>query len=189
MQVWNTWRTTDVFHEGKPWLLRFFDQIRFYPVSHDELMEARAAFPYGRFSVKIEETQFSLRDYRAFLEANKDEIEAARSRQQAAFEAERQDWIAKGLDKFEEEANDNQADESLLPEGHMGVDSPVPGSVWQLPVNVGDPVKVGDTVAIIESMKTEMKIVSPATGVITDILCRKGREVRGGERIMVMRTD
>ncbi|AOW49771.1 5-oxoprolinase/urea amidolyase family protein [Acetobacter ascendens] len=188
-QVWNTWRTTDVFHEGTPWLLRFFDQIRFYPVSHDELMEARAAFPYGRFSVKIEETHFSLKEYRAFLEANKEEIAAAQARQQAAFEAERQDWIAKGLDTFEEETHDNQADESILPEGHMGVDSPVPGNVWQLPVNVGDHVTVGDTVAIIESMKTEMKISSPATGVVTEILCRKGREVRGGERIMVVRTS
>lgn len=188
-QVWNTWRTTDVFHENTPWLLRFFDQIRFYPVSHDELMEARAAFPYGRFSVRIEETQFSLSEYRAFLEANKSEIAQACARQQAAFEAERQDWIAKGLDTFEEEANTTQADESILPEGYMGVDSPVPGSVWQLKVAVGDHVKAGDAVAIIESMKTEMKIISPATGVVKEILCRKGREVRGGERIMVVCTD
>jgi urea carboxylase len=152
-------------------------------------MEARAAFPYGRFSVRIEETQFSLSEYRAFLEANKSEIAQACARQQAAFEAERQDWIAKGLDTFEEEANTTQADESILPEGHMGVDSPVPGSVWQLRVAVGDHVKAGDAVAIIESMKTEMKIISPATGVVKDILCRKGREVRGGERIMVVCTD
>ncbi|MCP1243318.1 5-oxoprolinase/urea amidolyase family protein [Acetobacter lambici] len=188
-QVWNTWRTTDVFHKNTPWLLRFFDQIRFYPVSHDELMEARAAFPYGRFSVEIEETQFSLSEYRAFLEANKQEIAQACARQQAAFEAERQDWIAKGLDTFEEEANTTQADETILPEGYMGVDSPVPGSVWQIQVAVGDRVKAGDAVAIIESMKTEMKIISPATGVVKDILCRKGREVRGGERIMVVCTD
>lgn len=188
-QVWNTWRTTDVFHEGTPWLLRFFDQIRFYPVSHDELMEARAAFLYGRFPVKIEETQFSLSEYRAFLEDNKAEIAKASARQQAAFEAERQDWIAKGLDTFEEETNTTQADDSLLPEGYMGVDSPVPGSVWQIQVAVGEHVKVGDAVAIIESMKTEMKITSPATGKVKDILCRKGREVRGGERIMVICTD
>jgi urea carboxylase len=29
IQVWNTYRQTDVFKDGKPWLLRFFDQIRF----------------------------------------------------------------------------------------------------------------------------------------------------------------
>ena len=187
-QVWNTWRTTDVFHENTPWLLRFFDQIRFYPVSHDELMEARAAFPHGRFSVRIEETKFSLSEYRNFLEANKVEIGEACARQQAAFEAERQEWIAKGLDTFEAEDNSSLADESVLPEGQMSVDSPVPGSVWQIQVAVGDRVKVGDTVAIIESMKTEMKISSPASGEVKEILCRKGREVRGGERIMVVCT-
>ncbi|MBS0986190.1 urea carboxylase [Acetobacter thailandicus] len=188
-QVWNTWRTTDVFHENTPWLLRFFDQIRFYPVSHDELMEARAAFPHGRFSVRIEETKFSLSEYRNFLEANKVEIGEACARQQAAFEAERQEWITKGLDTFEAEDNSSLADESVLPEGQMSVDSPVPGSVWQIQVAVGDRVKVGDTVAIIESMKTEMKISSPASGEVKEILCRKGREVRGGERIMVVCTD
>lgn len=44
IQVWNTWRQTPVFDTGKPWLLNFFDQIRFFPVSHEELAEARAAF-------------------------------------------------------------------------------------------------------------------------------------------------
>ena len=30
-QMWNTYRVTDAFEPGKPWLLRFFDQIKFYP--------------------------------------------------------------------------------------------------------------------------------------------------------------
>lgn len=135
-QVWNTWRTTDVFHENTPWLLRFFDQIRFYPVSHDELMEARAAFPYGRFSVRIEETQFSLSEYRAFLEANKSEIAQACARQQAAFEAERQDWIAKGLIRLRRKQTPHRPMNPFCRRVY-GVDSPVPGSVWQLKVAVG----------------------------------------------------
>ena len=32
-QVWNTYKQTSAFTDGKPWLLRFFDQVRFYPVS------------------------------------------------------------------------------------------------------------------------------------------------------------
>lgn len=189
IQVWNTWRSTDAFAPGRPWLLRFFDQIRFYPVSHDELMEARAAFPHGRFPVQIEETTFSLKAYRAFLSEHEEEIRIAKDRQQAAYEVERQDWITKGLDTFEEEVTTPQAEESALPEGHAAVDSPVPGSVWQIPVAVGDRVAVGDAVVIIESMKTEMKVVSPVAGEVVEILCRKGREVRGGERVMVIRTE
>ncbi|QEO17623.1 urea carboxylase [Acetobacter vaccinii] len=188
IQVWNTWRGTDVFEQDKPWLLRFFDQIRFYPVSHEELMEARAAFPYGRFPVRIEETTFSLKEYKAFLAEHAEEIGQAKARQQDAFEAERQDWIARGLDTFEEEVAPPQVEDTILPEGQMAVDSPVPGSVWQIPVAVGDSVAVGDTVAVIESMKTEMKVISPVAGKVAEILCRTGREVRGGERILVIST-
>ena len=32
-QMWNTYKVTDAFARDRPWLLRFFDQIRFYPVS------------------------------------------------------------------------------------------------------------------------------------------------------------
>ncbi len=52
IQIWNTWRTTKVFEPGHPWLLRFFDKIRFFPVSAEELLEARAAFPHGAYDIK-----------------------------------------------------------------------------------------------------------------------------------------
>lgn len=42
IQMWNRWRSTDAFEPGKPWLLRFFDRIRFFPVSGEELLEARS---------------------------------------------------------------------------------------------------------------------------------------------------
>src|SRR5690606_11240731 len=35
LQMWNRYRKTEAFTQ--PWLLRFFDQIRFYPVSAQEL--------------------------------------------------------------------------------------------------------------------------------------------------------
>ena len=40
IQMWNTWRTTSVFEPGHPWLLRFFDQIRFFPVTGEALLDA-----------------------------------------------------------------------------------------------------------------------------------------------------
>jgi len=45
---------------GTPWLLRFFDQVRFFPVSAAELLEIRDAFPYGQYSLQIEPTEFRL---------------------------------------------------------------------------------------------------------------------------------
>ena len=65
LQMWNRWRQTADFTDGKPWLLRFFDQIRFFPVSEEELLKIREDFPLGRYQLKIEETTFSLRDYNA----------------------------------------------------------------------------------------------------------------------------
>src|SRR5204863_5746532 len=52
VQMWNRFRDTPDFG-GKPWLLRFFDQIRFHPVSADELMRMRNGFPFGRHPLRI----------------------------------------------------------------------------------------------------------------------------------------
>ena len=43
---------------GKPWLLRFFDQIRFYPVSAEQLLRHREDFLEGKFSLTVEEKRF-----------------------------------------------------------------------------------------------------------------------------------
>ena len=39
IQMWNPLRETEYFKAGKPWLLNFFDQIKFYPVSAEEILE------------------------------------------------------------------------------------------------------------------------------------------------------
>ncbi|WP_157973295.1 carboxyltransferase domain-containing protein, partial [Blastomonas sp. UPD001] len=96
IQVWNTYRQTEAFTEGKPWLLRFFDQIRFYPVSAEELAEWRRDFPSGRRSIRIEPSEFRLADYRAFLADNAESIAAYEASRQAAFDAERAEWQRRG---------------------------------------------------------------------------------------------
>src|SRR6185369_16255151 len=69
LQVYNRFRTTRDFQAGKPWLLRFFDQIRFFPVGAEELLEMRAAFLHGRYALDIGEETFSLAQYQRFLAA------------------------------------------------------------------------------------------------------------------------
>lgn len=100
LPVWNRYRETAEFEPGKPWLLRFFDQIRFYPVSEADLLRQREDFLLGRFHLRIEETTFRLRDYNAFLQAEADAIQAFKARQQAAFEAERARWAASGANIY-----------------------------------------------------------------------------------------
>jgi urea carboxylase len=92
VQMWNTWRSTAEFEPGTPWLLRFFDRIRFYPVSAQDLLEIRDAFPHGQYPLRIEPGEFRLRDYHAFLQSIETEAATCKQRQQAAFEEERERW-------------------------------------------------------------------------------------------------
>jgi urea carboxylase len=92
--MWNRYRRTADFTDGKPWVLRFFDQIRFFPVTADELRQLREEFPPGRYRLKVEETVFRLQDYNRFLRENAASIAAFKATQQVAFEAER--WRVAG---------------------------------------------------------------------------------------------
>jgi len=95
VQVWNSERQTCDFRDGKPWLLRFFDQIRFFPVSATELAEWRTEFPHGRRPLRIETEAFRLSDYQRFLWEERESIEAFQSARQRAFNAEREAWAAR----------------------------------------------------------------------------------------------
>jgi urea carboxylase len=61
VQVWNSFGSTGEFQQGKPWLLRCFDQIRFFPVTADELLEIRDLFPRGRYPLRIERQTLKLK--------------------------------------------------------------------------------------------------------------------------------
>jgi urea carboxylase len=188
IQMWNPWRETAVFPPAKPWLLRFFDQIRFYPVSAEELLDARARFPQGQYPIVIEETEFDLAAYQRFLAEQEEGIAAFRLTQRAAFAAERERWKAAGLDTFETEGEAPGAPDETLADGLVAVESSLPGNVWKVLVQPGDAVVAGDAVVIVESMKMEMQIVSAVAGVVTEVLCAPGREVRAGQRLIVIDT-
>ena len=50
------------------------------------------------------------------------------------------------------------------------VESEVQGNVWKIEVDVGAQVEAGDVLLILESMKMEIPVESPAAGVVTAIL-------------------
>ncbi|MBB3456330.1 urea carboxylase [Rhizobium sp. BK313] len=186
IQVWNTWRQTQVFSKQKPWLLDFFDQIRFFPVSHEELTEARAAFPHGGYPIRIEESEFSYAAYEAELAANAQPIGAFKARQQSAFEAERQRWKDLGLDSFSVDEGTGPGLGGDIPEGCFGIESAVPGNVWKILVEEGQPVVAGETLAIIESMKMEINVTAHAAGRVRDLRAGPGRNVKAGDVLVVL---
>jgi len=185
VQMWNRYRSTASFKEGKPWLLRFFDQICYYPVSQDELCELRSDFLQGRYDPKIEEGHFSLSEYESFLKKNEASIGAFKSKQQTAFDAERDRWEAAGLAAYvEEEGGAVIEDAATLPEGVEPVESPVAGSVWKVLISEEDrTVEAGETLAILESMKMEIKIEVPVAGKLVAVLCKEGQAVAQGQTL------
>lgn len=61
------------------------------------------------------------------------------------------------------------------------VAAPMPGTVLRIVKNVGDAVKAGDLVLILEAMKMENEILAPADGSITVMNCTEGGTVSGGD--------
>ena len=190
LQVWNTFKSTQDFEPGTPWLLRGFDQIRFYPVSAAELLEMRDAFPHGGCPLTIEPTEFRYHEYLAFLDGIRDETQAARSRQQAAFAAERARWAAAGqaitVDPVAEDAAPGA--DSDIPVGCEAVPSPMASSVWKILVEPGQSVGVGEALLVLEAMKTETVVLAPSAGTVEEIRTRPDALVMQGQNLVILRT-
>ncbi|MDO8406279.1 MAG: urea carboxylase, partial [Pseudomonas sp.] len=189
LQMWNRYRAVAAF-DGKPWLLRFFDQIRFYPVSAEELLRIRRDFPLGRFDLNIEHSQLNLADYQAFLTKEADTIAAFRDQQKGAFNAERERWIASGQAHFDSEEPAPEATEDApLASNEMSVDSHIAGNLWQVQVQTGSRVAAGDVLVILESMKMEIPLLAPMAGVVREVRVQPGSAVRAGQRVVVLELD
>ncbi|NLJ89129.1 MAG: biotin/lipoyl-binding protein [Epulopiscium sp.] len=68
-------------------------------------------------------------------------------------------------------------------QGEHKVNSPMPGTILDIVVNIGDSVKEGDPIAILEAMKMENEIVATASGKIASINVSKGASVNTGDLI------
>ena len=190
LQMWNTFRSTAEFPPGTPWLLRFFDELRFHPVSAEELLEIRDAFPRGRYPLRIEPKQFRLREYHAFLKTIKADAETFKKNQQAAFEAERERWAAAGQAEYLEPPEPPAPEpESDAPEGCRPVRSPIAASVWNISVEAGQRVEAGQKLVVLEAMKTEIAVAAPNAGIVERLNCAMGAMVGAGQTLLLLRSE
>ncbi|MDB2449081.1 acetyl-CoA carboxylase biotin carboxyl carrier protein subunit, partial [bacterium] len=160
-----------------------------YPVSQEELLQIRADFPLGQYPLRIEETTFSLADYQAFIDAHQSDIDAFRNRRQAAFEAELADWHASGQFNFQPPEPEPEPVPESWPEGSRVLESPVAGSVWQVEVELDTPVKAGDTLVILESMKMEIPLTAPCDGRVIRLLSKAGSRVAAGQPLVIVQPE
>ena len=62
----------------------------------------------------------------------------------------------------------------------------ITGTVWKIECEVGDAVREGDTVVVLESMKMEMPVEAEDPGVVAEIRCEEGQSVAEGDTLVVL---
>ncbi len=62
----------------------------------------------------------------------------------------------------------------------QAVNAPMPGTILDVKVNVGDKVTSGQVLMILEAMKMENEIMAPADGTVTSVGVTKGATVESG---------
>jgi acetyl-CoA carboxylase biotin carboxyl carrier protein len=62
----------------------------------------------------------------------------------------------------------------------------ITGTVWKIEKKVGDQVKTGDVLVILESMKMEMPVEAPEDGKVTEIRCKEAQPVNEGDVLVVL---
>ncbi len=69
------------------------------------------------------------------------------------------------------------------------IKSEMAGTLLELKVKVGDTVKVGQEVAVMESMKMEVPLVSQASGKVSSILKNTGDFVNDGDAVIELKAE
>lgn len=185
LPIWNTFLKSPAFINGEPWLLKFFDQVRYYPVSEAELDEQRDAFREGRLSLRIDEGWFDLAEHQEFLHHNADSIAAFKASQQAAFTREVALW------RSDEEAQVDAALQVNIQSGPIEVDghavtADISGNIWKLLVEPGQRVEADQPLLIVEAMKMEFAVHADRNARVGAIHCAAGRQVNAGDLLLVL---
>ena len=81
---------------------------------------------------------------------------------------------------------ETKVDDSPVVAGAKTINAPIAGKVVDVKVNVGDVVKLGQTVAIIEAMKLENEIQSQFDGKVVEIRANKGASVKNKDVLIVL---
>ncbi|QLL32605.1 hypothetical protein HG536_0D01270 [Torulaspora globosa] len=170
----------------QPWLLNPFDQVEFYPVSERELDKLTEDCENGQFEVEIEESVFDHKKYLAWIQENIDSIEAFQQNQMGEKSAEFAKLIQVANSELDSDGVAEEVAQETYPEDAELIYSEHSGRFWKPVVSVGDKVKAGQSLIIVEAMKTEMTVSSTRDGTVLRILHRNGDIVDAGDLVVVL---
>lgn len=71
--------------------------------------------------------------------------------------------------------------------GATVISSPMPGTIWEVVASVGQAVKEGDVLVILEAMKMENEIMAPCAGTVESIGYIKGAAVNTGDVLVTLK--
>jgi len=185
LPIWNKYLKNPQFAEGAPWLLRFFDQVCYYPVTENELTGMRDQFRAGKLTIRIEEETFDLKSHQAFLDANAESIARFREMQKAAYAREVALWKESEAEELDRLAKaPPKADASDLERFGELVSAEIAGNIWKCLVKPGDTVAEGDPLMIVEAMKMEFEVNATLSGKISAMHVEPGKAVTPGEPLL-----
>jgi len=145
LQMWNRYRQSVEFCDGKRWLLRFFDQLRFYRYPLRSSSSCEPTSPMGKCGCGLSDPASTAR-LPAVSGAQRPSIQAFKARQQAAFETNANTGVCWASRKHRSQAPTRIIDrdrrgaalrDQAVPPGCVAICSPVSGSVWKIATTVG----------------------------------------------------
>lgn len=196
LPIWNTFARAGPFTPDKPWLLRFFDQVRFFQVSEDELEDMRERFTSGRYNIQIDQVSFDLKAYNAMVARLEPEVEEIRARQRTAMaqqlqlEAESLKQLAETGEADGYKAEEDEEDDSVFDKpGLVKIVAPFSANVWEVRVEVGQQVAAGQTMMVLEAMKMESPVTAPVTGKVMVVRAKVSQVTAAGTLLAVIQVD
>ncbi|SCV03168.1 LAME_0H08262g1_1 [Lachancea meyersii CBS 8951] len=169
-----------------PWLLTPFDQVEFYPVSENDLNRFTEECGNGQFPVQVEESVFDHKKYLQWISQNSESIEVF----QKSIGGEKAEEFSRLMQNSNAELESSSStvavEEEEFPEDAEMVYSEYSGRFWKPLVSVGDTVKAGDGLIIVEAMKTEMVVSMPKDGKVLKIKHKNGDMVEAGDVVVVV---
>lgn len=169
-----------------PWLLSPFDQVEFYPVSEEELDALTERVKVGKFEIEITDSVFDHEAYLQWIQANSASIEEFRRTQGGDKLEEFNRLIQVANADLEKGGSAAVVEDEKFGENAEMVYSEFSGRFWKPLVNVGDEVKEGQGLVVVEAMKTEMVVNSTKTGKVVKIYHKNGDMVDAGDLVAVV---
>lgn len=68
----------------------------------------------------------------------------------------------------------------------LEVRSEISANVWQVQVEAGQAVAVGDTLVVLESMKMEIPVEAPVAGTVAEVRVQPNDHIREGDVVVVI---